>query len=93
LEREAERRLPGTTDEPCPRDPSVRDPNMSALPEIRFVIKDYDFLAPLACGDVKPEGFGLILERDTPGALDRTLNDKTIDAGKLSLSRYVRNCA
>lgn len=62
---------------------------MSALPEIRFVIKDYDFLAPLACGDVKPEGFGLILERDTPGALDRTLNDKTIDAGELSLSRYV----
>jgi 4,5-dihydroxyphthalate decarboxylase len=60
---------------------------------LKLVTKDYDFLAPLACGDVVPERLQLDLERDTPGALDRTLKDTTIDAGELSFSRQISRLA
>lgn len=59
-------------------------------PSIKLVMKDYDYLAPLACGDVVARGINLILERDTPLATDRTANDPGIAAGELSLSRALR---
>ena len=59
-------------------------------PSIKLVMKDYDYLAPLACGDVVARGIDLILERDTPLASDRTANDPEIAAGELSLSRALR---
>jgi 4,5-dihydroxyphthalate decarboxylase len=62
---------------------------MNDVVELRLVTKDYDFLAPLACGDVMPERIKLKLDRDTPGALDRTLSDPTIQAGELSFSRQI----
>ena len=55
---------------------------MANLP-LTLVIKDYDHIMPLACGDVAPEGIDLKLDRDSPGALDRTLNDPSIQAGEL----------
>ena len=58
-----------------------------------MVTKDYDFVAPLACGDVVPEGIKLAFERDTPGALDRTLSDASIDVGELSFSRQITRLA
>jgi 4,5-dihydroxyphthalate decarboxylase len=61
--------------------------------ELKMVTKDYDFVAPLACGDVVPEGIRLNLERDTPGALDRTLKDASIDVGELSFSRQITRLA
>jgi hypothetical protein len=60
---------------------------------IKLVTKDYDFFAPLACGDVSADGINLIYERDTPNALDRTLADASIDAGELSLSRQLARLA
>jgi len=56
-------------------------------PSIKLVMKDYDYLAPVACGDVVARGIDLILERDTPFATDRTANDPGIAAGELSFSR------
>ncbi len=62
-------------------------------PIITLVMKDYDYIAPLACGDVEVEGVSLKLDRDTPRALDRTLADASIDAGELSFSRHVLRLA
>jgi 4,5-dihydroxyphthalate decarboxylase len=67
--------------------------DMNETVALRMVTKDYDFLAPLACGDVAPEGIRLTLERDTPGALDRTLTDASIDVGELSFSRQITRLA
>ena len=61
--------------------------------KLKLVTKDYDFFAPLACGDVVAEGIDLNYERDTAGALDRTLADESIDAGELSLSRHLARLA
>jgi 4,5-dihydroxyphthalate decarboxylase len=58
-----------------------------------MVLKDYDYLAPIACGDVVAQGIELILERDTPLGTDRVPHDPTIDAGELSLSRSIRRFA
>jgi hypothetical protein len=60
---------------------------------IALLMKDYDYLAPLACGDVTAEGLALKLTRDTPGALDRTLNDPSVQASELSFSRHVHRLA
>lgn len=57
--------------------------------KLKLVTKNYDFYAPLACGDVVAEGIDLNFERDTANALDRTLADVSIDAGELSLSRQL----
>ncbi len=65
---------------------------MAKLP-IYMVIKDYDHIAPLAAGDVIPEGIELRLERDTPGSLDRTLADQSIDVGEMSMSRHILRMA
>jgi 4,5-dihydroxyphthalate decarboxylase len=58
-----------------------------------LLMKDYDFIAPIAAGDVKPEGVDLTLVRDTAGALDRTLNDPSVQAGELSFSRHIHRLA
>ena len=60
---------------------------------VTLVIKDYDYLAPLACGDVVAEELDLTLDRDTPGALDRTLSDPTILVGELSFARHLSRLA
>ena len=60
---------------------------------VTLVIKDYDYLAPLACGDVVAEELDLTLDRDTPGALDRTLSDPTVLVGELSFARHLSRLA
>jgi 4,5-dihydroxyphthalate decarboxylase len=62
-------------------------------PMLTLVVNDFDFLAPLACGDVIADGIELRLERDTQRALDRTLSDPAIDAGELSFARHVARVA
>lgn len=52
-----------------------------------LVMKDYDYVAPLACGDVVADGIALRLDRRTPMA--RVLADPGIEAGELSLSHYL----
>ncbi len=60
---------------------------------LTLVVRNYDHFGPLASGDVEVEGIDLKLVRDTPGALDRTLNDPTILAGELSFSRHLTRLA
>lgn len=60
---------------------------------LTLLMKDYDFLAPLAAGDVTAEGADLTLRRDTAGALDRTLADASVHAGELSFSRHIQRLA
>jgi len=55
---------------------------------IRLVTNDFDFLAPLALGEVVAEGVDLRCER-TAEALDRTLADGSVDAGELSFARHL----
>lgn len=68
---------------------------MSKL-RLTLLTKYYDYLAPLACGDVSANSLDLQYYRDTSdifGALDRTLADPTIEAGELSFSRHLLRIA
>jgi 4,5-dihydroxyphthalate decarboxylase len=60
---------------------------------LKLVTKDYDHVAPLACGDVVAAGIDLDFERDTEKAIDRTLADPSVDAGEMSLSRHLSRLA
>lgn len=62
-------------------------------PRIKLVIRNYDHLAPLACGDVVAEGIDLVFERDVNPVLPRVLSDESIDAGELSLGRHLMRLA
>ena len=54
---------------------------------ITLVIKDYDYLAPLVCGDVVAEGINLTLDRVSP--ITRTVLDPAVTAGELSFSHHL----
>ena len=54
-----------------------------------LLTKDYDYLSPLATGDVVPEAMDLQFIRSTADALDRTLSDPGVQAGELSFSRHL----
>jgi len=54
---------------------------------IRMVSYNWDYLQPLACGDVQPEGINLIMERGR--SLGRFANEPAIDATETSLSHYL----
>jgi 4,5-dihydroxyphthalate decarboxylase len=58
-------------------------------PQVTAVLKDYDHLAPLACGDVVAEGIDLTLDRDTAGAIDRVREDPSIQVGEHSFSNHL----
>lgn len=60
---------------------------------LTLVIKDYDYLSPITAGDVVSEDLDLTLDRDTAGALDRTLADSSILAGEISFARHVARLA
>jgi 4,5-dihydroxyphthalate decarboxylase len=64
---------------------------MSALP-LTLATRDYEFVAPLAFGDVRPEGIDLQLLR-TFDALPRVMQDPAIHGGEASFSRYVQRLA
>jgi 4,5-dihydroxyphthalate decarboxylase len=54
---------------------------------IRLVSYNWDHLQPLACGDVRPEGIDLIMERGD--SLGRFFTDPAVDATETSLSLYL----
>jgi 4,5-dihydroxyphthalate decarboxylase len=54
---------------------------------INVVTKNYDHLAPLACGDVVAEGIDLSLDRKT--SMIQFLLDPTFHAGEMSFSQYL----
>ena len=58
-------------------------------PTVRLAIRDWDWVTPLALGDLKPDGF--TLEVDRVGTLpDDFAQDSRYDAAELSLSRYAQ---
>jgi 4,5-dihydroxyphthalate decarboxylase len=61
---------------------------------LRYIGKDYDYLAPLACGDVVADGLDLTLERSADtmaggSAQVRFLATPTIESGEFSFSLYL----
>lgn len=60
---------------------------MSMLP-VTLVARDYDYLSPLATGDVAVDGIDLTLVRAFD-ALPRVANDPSVHGGEASLSRYL----
>lgn len=51
--------------------------------------RDYDFLSPLATGDVVAKGFDLTLVRDTANALKRVMEEPGNVAGETSFSKHL----
>ena len=64
---------------------------MGNLP-VTLATRDYEYLTPLALGDVTPEGIALTVIRDF-GALPRVLREPAIHGGEASFSRYVQRLA
>ena len=64
---------------------------MGALP-VRLVIRDYEFVHPLALGDVGASGLDVTLVRDFK-ALERVLGDPAVHGGEGSLGRHVQRLA
>lgn len=62
-------------------------------PTFTLVAKDYGHLAPLALGDVRADGFTFMVDRDTRGAVGRTLKDPDVMLGESSISRQVARIA
>jgi len=56
-------------------------------PTLTFVIKDYDYLAPLAWGDVTVEGADITWDRKS--VITRVVQDPAIAAGELSFSAHL----
>ena len=54
-----------------------------------FVAKDYDYLSPLALGDVATDPIAVKFVRATVDALSRTMRDTAVDAGEMSFSRHL----
>lgn len=65
----------------------MRETLHASGPEITLVIRDYDYLAPLYNGDVRPDGWYLRIDHRTPIS-QAPLNPAT-DACELSFSRFL----
>ena len=60
---------------------------------VTIATRNYDYLAPLACGDVGVEGVDLTLIRDNGTALERVSADAAVHGGEFSFSRYIGRVA
>lgn len=54
---------------------------------LSLLTNDFDHIAPLACGDVVPEGIDLTIERRSP--INRFIEDPSFDAGEMSFGKYL----
>jgi 4,5-dihydroxyphthalate decarboxylase len=61
-------------------------------PSLTLATRDYDFVTPLATGDVATDGLHLTLRRSFD-ALQRVASDPAVHGGEASLSRYVQRFA
>jgi len=61
-------------------------------PKLTIATRDYDYVAPLALGDVVAEGIDLAYVRAFD-ALDRFRNDPAVHGGEVSFSQYVHRIA
>jgi 4,5-dihydroxyphthalate decarboxylase len=67
------------------------DPPVTTVP-LTLATRDYDFVAPLATGDVAADGVDLTLIRAFD-ALERVAADPAVHGGEASFSRYVQRLA
>lgn len=67
------------------------DPPVPTVP-LTLATRDYDFVAPLATGDVAADGVDLTLIRAFD-ALERVAGDPAVQGGEASFSRYVQRLA
>ena len=67
------------------------DPPVPTVP-LTLATRDYDFVAPLATGDVAADGVDLTLIRAFD-ALERVAADPAVHGGEASFSRYVQRLA
>jgi 4,5-dihydroxyphthalate decarboxylase len=58
-----------------------------ATPQIRLLMRDYDYLTPFFRGEVTAEGIDLTIDRKTP--MTEVTANPAIVAGELSFSRYL----
>ena len=56
-------------------------------PKIVLAMKEYDWLSPLECGEVSPDGFDLSIDHNDP--MNRTANDLSVDGGEFSFGVYL----
>ena len=59
---------------------------------LTLATRDYDFVTPIATGDVTADGIDLTLVRSFD-ALQRVLADPDVHGGEASFSRYVQRLA
>lgn len=59
---------------------------------IRLAVRDWDYLAPLALGDVRDSRLQVQLQR-LPSLAENLAEDTRYDAGEISFSRYAQACA
>src|ERR1700730_1628981 len=59
---------------------------------VTIITRDYDYVMPLALGDVKAERVDLAMIRAFD-SLERFLNDPTINGGEVSFSGYLHRIA
>lgn len=64
----------------------------TARTKVTIVTRDYDYVTPLALGDVTADGVDLRLLREFD-ALRRFAGDEAIDGGEASFSQYLRRVA
>ena len=55
--------------------------------QIRLAVRDWDYIVPLALGDVVAEGLDLRIDR-VPALPEDLAADPRYDAGEMSMSRY-----
>ena len=60
---------------------------------ITLMIRDYDFVSPLVCGDLAVEGIDLTVDRVPIEVDDLSNPDQSIQAVELSFSRYLMDIA
>lgn len=58
---------------------------------VSLLMNDFDHIAPLASGDVTPDGIDLTIERRSP--INRFIEDPSFDAGEMSFSKYLLRIA
>ena len=59
---------------------------MSRIP-IHMIMRDWDHISPLVCGDVQPEGIDLVIDRQT--SMGQFSHDLSFQAAETSFSHYV----
>ena len=59
---------------------------------VRLAVRDWDYFTPLALGDLRPEGFELVIDR-VGTLVDNLAVSSDYEGGEVSFSRYAQGRA